>query len=388
MQADIRWADDGAEGSMRWRSERGAPPPRRVVVADDTLAADAAYRLACAGTSLLWRGDFQNARHLLDALIRRVDRAPRRKRGTSAADEVSAQAFHLHRQARAQRARILGALLIPLDADGRIALRRAPDVRAACAAAWGDEGPSAGPSVVSLRELLGVVGAFEWQRKGVAVGALGDTAADRIHPHYGVFSPLRGEYVDLVAQAPLPAALEDDSLAFDIGTGTGVLAALLARRGLERVFATDNDERALACARDNVARLGVGASVQVLHADLFPAGRAALVLCNPPWLPARPSAPIEAAIYDDGGRMLSAFLHGLGAHLLPGGEGWLILSDLAEHLGLRTRASLLGAIEDAGLVVVGRLDAKPRHAKAIAASDSLHRARSAEITSLWRLAAR
>jgi methylase of polypeptide subunit release factors len=99
-----------------------------------------------------------------------------------------------------------------------------------------------------LRELLGLIGAHEWRAKGVEVPAAGG----RIHPHYGVFAPVRREYVDLVAHAPLPAATTKASVAFDIGTGTGVLAAVLARRGLARVIATDRDPRALACARANI----------------------------------------------------------------------------------------------------------------------------------------
>jgi hypothetical protein len=83
--------------------------------------------------------------------------------------------------------------------------------------------------------------------------------------------------------------------------------------------------------------------------------------------------------------MLKAFLSGLPAHLCAGGEGWLIMSDLAEHLGLRTREALLGWIADAGLQVLGRMDVKPVHAKAQDATDPLHAARSAEVTSLWRL---
>jgi SAM-dependent methyltransferase len=97
------------------------------------------------------------------------------------------------------------------------------------------------------------VGAHEWRKKGVEVPALGGPGHNRIHPHYGVFSPVRGEYVQLVAQAPLPAK----TLAFDIGVGTGVLSAVLAHRGVLRVVATDQDSRALACARDNLQRLGL-----------------------------------------------------------------------------------------------------------------------------------
>jgi hypothetical protein len=104
-------------------------------------------------------------------------------------------------------------------------------------------------------------------------------------------------------------------------------------------------------------------------------------------LPARPSSAIEQAVYDEGSRMLKGFLAGLAAHLEPGGEGWLVLSDLAEHLGLRPRDELLGWIAAAGLRVLGREDVSPRHGKAQDASDALHAARAAEVTSLWRLAA-
>jgi methylase of polypeptide subunit release factors len=172
---------------------------------------------------------------------------------------------------------------------------------------------------------------------------------------------------------------------FDIGTGTGVLSAVLARRGVGPITATDLDPRALACAQDNLTQLGVSDLVTLLQTDLFPPGQASLVVCNPPWLPARASSPVEHAVYDEGSRMLQGYLNGLAAHLAPGGEGWLILSDLAEHLGLRSRAELMGWIAQAGLQVLGRLDAKPRHSKASNASDPLHSARSAEVTSLWRL---
>ena len=389
----IHWSEAAQDRSALWRSERGAPPPKRVVLADDTLSADVAYRLACEGTALLWRGDFQNARQMLQALGRRVDQKPARKQRQgaklAAAPTSAADAFHQHRQAQAQRARVLGMLLIAFDADYGIALRRAPDARQACAQAWGLASAEAQASVASLRELLGLISAYEWRRRGVEVSALGPAPNNRIHPHYGVFSPLRGEYVSLVASTPLPAgdAASSGYVAFDIGTGTGVLSAVLVRRGVAHVVATDQDPRALACATENLARLGVASQVQLLRADLFGPGRANLVVCNPPWLPARPSSPLEHAVYDEDSRMLLGFLGGLAAHLAPGGEAWLILSDFAEHLGLRSRAELLAAFERFGLKVLGRIDTKPVHPKAADATDPLHRARAAELTSLWRLGA-
>lgn len=367
----MTWAEADANRSARWRSEGGAPPPKRVIVADDRVTADAAYRLASEGTALLWRGDFQNARQLLQAMARRIDRKPRKPASSPL------ESFNFHRQAQSQRARTLGMLLLPLEADYSIPLRRAPNVKEACAEAYG---AGEEPSVVSLRELLGVIGAHEWRKKGVEIPALGE----RIHPHYGVFSPVRGEYIGLVAEAPLPSS----KLAFDIGAGTGVLAALLARRGVRHVIATDQDPRALACARQNIARLGLAGRVEVVEADLFPPGRAPLIVCNPPWLPARANSPLEHAIYDPQSRMLLGFLNGLAAHLEPGGEGWLILSDLAEHLGLRSHETLLAAFDAAGLIVAGRIDTKPTHPRTADASDPLHAARAAEVTSLWRLAAR
>jgi len=374
----LAWTEAGQPRTARWRSEAGVAPPKRVQVAGDTLSADAAWRLATEGTALLWRSDFHNARQLLQAMARRADRKPRKP---AAPPATPTEAFHLHRQAQGQRARVMGKLVVELEGDYGIRLPRAPDLRQACIEAWGP--PDGEPSVASLRELLGLVGAHEWRKKGVEISALGPPPDNRIHPHYGVFSPVRGEYLDLVASAPLPSS----ELAFDIGTGTGVLAAILVRRGVRRIVATDQDVRALACARDNIARLGLQERVEIVQADLFPPGRAPLVVCNPPWLPARPSSPLEFAIYDEDSRMLRGFLAGLAGHLAPQGEGWLILSDLAEHLGLRSRDELSGLISAAGLRVVGRTDVRPRHPKAADPTDPLHAARAREVTSLWRLAA-
>lgn len=366
----IHWSESGQALSARWRSENGTPPPKRLQVVDDTITADAAYHLACEGTAMLWRGDFHNARQLLQAMVRRIDRKPRKSKPAAS----PAETFHLNRQAQLQRARTLGMLLLQFEAGHSLKLGRAPDIQQACLDVYGvaDE-----PYIASLRELQGLIGAHEWRKKGVDIPALGT----RIHPYYGVYSPVRGEYIELLMQAPLPSL----ALAFDIGTGTGVLTALLARRGVKRIVATDQDDRALACANENIAKLGLEGQVEIIQADLFPQAQAPLIVCNPPWIPAKPGAAIEHAIYDPDSRMLLGFLQGLASHLTPDGEGWLILSDIAEHLGLRTRDALLGAFDKAGLRVLHRHDTKPHHPKTKDAGDPLHAARAAEVTSLWRL---
>lgn len=366
----LEWSDQGRLRRARWRSEAGLPAPQALETADEQWPLAAILDALRAGRHLLWRGDWIAARRVLQALTQRAAQLFRVQ-----PDVSPAITFARHRAVQGERAALLARLLVPLGPDYKVQLPRAQDVRTACRAAWGK--PDGNNSVVALRELLALVSASEWQKKGVPVPAVGG----RIHPRYGVFSPLRGEYIDLVASAPLPPGATQ---AFDIGTGSGVLAAVLARRGLQ-VVATDLAVRAQECAAENMERLGLASQVSVLAADLFPPGRATVVVCNPPWLPAQPTSPVEMAVYDPDSRMLRGFLQGLAAHLLPGGEGWLILSDLAEHLGLRSRRELEEWIAAAGLQVVGRLDTRPGHAKVQDAGDPLHAARAAEVTSLWRL---
>ena len=127
--------------------------------------------------------------------------------------------------------------------------------------------------------------------------------------------------------------------------------------------------------------------ISLEQANLFPSGhkKADLIVCNPPWLPAKANAPIEHAIYDPNSAMLKGFLTGVKAHLNDDGEAWLILSDLAVHLGLRSDEELKKWIADAGLMVLEKRDIAPKHAKSTDQSDPLYAARVKEVTSLYRL---
>ena len=393
----VQWHENETLLQARWLSQSNHVLPARIVVVDDKITADEAYRLACAGTSMLWRGDFNNARQLLQAITRRIDRANERSeqrkinkaankpaKSAKSTDETSASSkdipnlFHQQRQVQSQRSRLLSRLLLELDAGYVSQLRRAPDVSAACTAAFGELNESC---LISFRDLQGALGAAGWRVKGVAIENLGLS----IFPHYGVFAPTRHEYVQLLLDAPLPAVYD---VAFDIGTGTGLLAIILAQRGVKQVIATDLNPRALACASENLTRLDLPA-VQLQQADLYPtdAPLANLLVCNPPWLPAKPTSPLEFAVYDANSTMLRGFLQGAKQHLAEQGEVWLILSDLAEHLQLRSRDELLGWFANAGLEVKYRLDTQPKHGRSQDDTDPLFAARNAEVTSLWCLVA-
>ena len=396
----VQWQENDILHNARWLSESNHIPPARIVLVNDETTADEAYRLACEGTSLLWRGNFHNARQLLQALVRRIERTNERseqrkvkkaanksaKPNKLAAESNTANAnkipnlFHQQRQLQAQRSRILSRLLLELDGNYVSKLRRAPDVSAACIAAFGQLDKSTDEScVLSFRDLQGALGAAQWREKGVPIDSLGLS----IFPHYGVFAPTRHEYVQLLLDAPLPKFHE---IAYDIGTGTGLLTIVLAQRGVKQVIATDLNPRALACASENFTRLEL-TNVNLQQADLYPtdAPLANLIVCNPPWLPAKPSSPLEYAVYDANSAMLRGVLQGAKAHLTEQGEVWLILSDLAEHLQLRTRDELLSWFADSGLAVKYRLDTKPKHGRSQDDTDPLYAARSAEVTSLWCL---
>lgn len=386
----VTWERAGVSESAAWWTTNDRPVPKRTIAVDDRLTADEAVKHAAQGVAMLWLGDFHNAKQLLSAIDRRVakggKRAVSKTSGAhegSGSTETDAQEFYRLRQGRAQRSRMMSLILVPLEFDAasnlmQLPLSRAPQVGAAVEFGYGPrsaDGPDR--AVVSLQELTGVLSAHQWYLNGVEVPSLGA----KIHPRYGTFLPTRHEYVDLVAQAPLA----DPERAFDIGTGTGILAAVLVNRGVPDVVGTDIHRRAVDGANETFARLGIADRARAELTSMFPEGRAQLIVCNPPWLPGSASTSLDAAVYDPGSKMLLQFLSGLPKHLAEGGEGWLLLSDLAELLGLRSREMLLNAIETAGLEVIDRIDTVPTHRKSRDVSDVLHEARSREVTSLWRL---
>ena len=368
-EPEVRFAHGSLD--VLWRSESDAPAPGKLTTVDDRLNAEAAIKRV-KGAHLLYEGDFRNAKQLLAAMGRRLGKG-RRPEGRTLLEE-----FRAERAARLREHETLSRIVVMLDAKYRLAqLKNAPDVAEACTALWG---PATQPTVIPLKALIGMLGAAEWARKGLQVPGL----PGKLYPRYGVFLPTRSEYVDLVLEAPRP----EGKRVFDIGTGTGVLSFLLLSRGATRAIGTDTDPRAVACALDNADRLGLSARFEAREQALFPDGRADLVVTNPPWIPEPPKNRIDRAVFDEDSAFLEGFLRGLPAHLTPEGEGWLVMSNLAELLGLRSATSLAERFDAAGLEVKWTKSAGARHPRSKDAADPLHAARSKELTTLYCLGVR
>ncbi|WP_043710594.1 N5-glutamine methyltransferase family protein [Corallococcus macrosporus] len=355
------------DASFTWHSESAVPSPARLSPVNDRLSADTALKRVRRGEFLLYSGDFHNAKQLLGAMSRRLPQ-PAKARSPL-------EAFRAERRARQLEHETLSRIVVSLDRDYRLGLARAPDTSLACLQVWG--APATDATVVPLKQLLGMLGAAEWRRKGLAVPGL----TGLLHPHYGVYLPTRTDYVELL----LSLDEVKGKRVFDVGTGTGVLSFILLQRGAASVQATDCDSRAVACSRENAERLGLGKRFQVTEEDLFPKGTADLVVCNPPWIPEPPKNRVDRAVFDEDSQFLRRFLEGLSASLAPGGAGLLLLSDLAVLLGLRPAGWLEAEFERCGLAVQWARSTPARHSKAKDTSDPLHMARSRERTTLYCL---
>ncbi len=357
------------DSRFEWRNESLQKPPKGWLYVRES-SADAVLKAAYQNMATVWQGDFHNAVQVLSGIKKKV-----RKPVAADPDADISSLFHAHRMKQAQQSRIMNMLAVEVCPGFVLHNKRAPDIYAALSDVYGK--PNVKPFFLPLNLLLGFIGAHEWHKKGVAVSQIGG----RIHVPFGVFSPLRGEYLDLLAQAPSTGV----QTALDIGTGSGVLAAILAKQGISSVIGTDTNPRAVACARANIARLGLEKQVEIRETDMFPDMRADLIVCNPPWLPAKPTSAIESALYDPDSAMLTAFLRNAPEHLNPGGEIRLIISDLAEHLHLRPFGFLEKTFAEAGLLVTDIMKTKPNHKKAANPDDPLAFARNRETTFLYRL---
>jgi release factor glutamine methyltransferase len=159
----------------------------------------------------------------------------------------------------------------------------------------------------------------------------------------GVFNPALFRTSDLVADVLQRNPVPDGSQVLDLGSGSGILAVVAARRA-HRVVAVDSNPQAVRCTRINALLNGVERRVEVREGDLFePVAdeRFDLVLCNPPFYRGLPRNQLESAFRSDD--FAERFATGIERHLSADGCALVVLSSDGDEAGF------LSAFEAAGL---------------------------------------
>lgn len=121
----------------------------------------------------------------------------------------------------------------------------------------------------------------------------------------------------------------------EIGTGTGLVAIHCAKMGFE-TDASDKASQSLECASHNAELNGV--KIRLIKSDLFTSipDKYDTILFNPPYLPVEDSFEGSDAWNGgtDGLKVVREFLDNVRDHLNPGGNVFVILSDLTDVSGL------------------------------------------------------
>ncbi len=149
------------------------------------------------------------------------------------------------------------------------------------------------------------------------------------------------------AQPPTPPEGSPPPSALDMGTGSGIGAIFLAKRGY-RVIGVDIDPEAVRCARLNVLLNRVESSVEIREGDLFGAVSGEqfhLVTFNPPYCRGTPERTYGRHWWSTD--VMERFATGLPEVLAPGGRALVLLSTKGDEDGM------LGAL------AAQRLDVEP-----------------------------
>jgi len=161
----------------------------------------------------------------------------------------------------------------------------------------------------------------------------------KLHPQ--VYEPAE----DTLLLAENLAVREGDT-ALDVGTGTGLIALLMARKA-RFVLGVDTNPLAIELAKEN-ARINGIKNVEFRLSDLFERvkGKFDVITFNAPYLPGEPEELIDLALVGgEGGReVLDRFIREVSEYLKPGGVVQIVQSSITgveetlrrlEEVGLR-----------------------------------------------------
>lgn len=118
----------------------------------------------------------------------------------------------------------------------------------------------------------------------------------------------------------------------DVCTGSGVVALIAALKGAAKVVALDVNSQAVACAKDNAARLGYEEKVDIRQSNVFEAlltgEQFDVITANPPFLDLVAPDVIAKAFWDEGLHVQQAFFEGLSTFLKPNGKAYFCQTNI------------------------------------------------------------
>ena len=288
------------------------PPPilaRAGAPVDARRHFHASARRLLAGETLWIRDHYRTGIRVIEALVSAL-RPP-----LHTADHADKQRYREAYRDHAFR------LLTPIQ-GGRIALPGAPSI------GFLDElYPELDAFWLPFPEVRSLSHAWHQYEAGVHFAVLGH----RLHPFYGTYLPKRADHLELFATW-LSGWKGPRRTAIDVGTGSGVLALLLAKAGVPHVFATDLSPNACESVRRELVRRRRPLPIEVVEADLFAEtpSSADLIVFNPPWTRGPVQNLLDRALhYDDDGLFLR-FFDQAAARLTPEGRVVLVFSNVTQ----------------------------------------------------------
>lgn len=164
----------------------------------------------------------------------------------------------------------------------------------------------------------------------------------KLHPQ--VYEPAEDTF--LLAEN---LAVREGDTALDVGTGTGLIALLMAKKA-SSVLGVDINPLAVELARENASLNGIK-NVEFRLSDLFERveGKFDVVTFNAPYLPGEPEEPIDLALIGgkEGREVLDRFIQEVPEYLKPGGTVQIVQSSITgveETLRRLEKAGLRGKI--------------------------------------------
>jgi release factor glutamine methyltransferase len=145
-----------------------------------------------------------------------------------------------------------------------------------------------------------------------------------------VFCAAYGDGSRLLATVLMEEVRSDDTV-LDMGTGSGAMAIIAAKRCKNNVVATDISPVAVKCAANNTAINGVVNQVNVREGNLFevvePDEKFSLIIFNPPFMDGEPRDLLEMAMYDRDYKTLRQFFQEFPRYIKPDGRLLLVFSE-------------------------------------------------------------